>query len=1116
MGIISKQLLNKETIKFRANLEKERLFGQYPVSLLALKSAALSSLEDISNSLASKIGGLVDFDINDIRALKSYIKNDQRLNTLMKYANDNVNEEIVSNVIKKCANIDSETAKEFDVYQMYSETTNKIIQETNDILSKIDAFTNKVGNLLNESIRYVEAGIMAYYIIKLVIKLFRDTDFPSLFRLKYIQKLIRYTLASIVDYIGDQFNSIKNWLKTIDGLMIGFAIAGSLYLLNRRLSQDEAKKIMLQTACDKTKQEYEEAERLSILEAQTEPSVGKFQISLSCPIHDTNFVPKEPYENKLSTFSCPIGEPQEVPTPELESGLILETALKAKIENNREGKLSINVKKEQFVDNQTILATLQGTPVYSPVEGYIESYNDKEIILNDIEDPSEDPLITEANKLNSKYQELYEIKSILREYEIICIYPIMLKESPVTDGSIGASERKGVLYENMESRYEPIRDKWYGTKVSRGLIEDYEKRVEKITSKDNVEEKAKNDETFKIKEELDKEDKKLFNFLLQIDDDARNIARQTEAKKGEYELLEYYVNNLALKLNENSLSDAEEEKQKYLPGFRNEINKFVRQRYVIEGWKPEKISDKAIELLKDLEKGATNGKKLWDEGLEKYNERKKLSDVKKWLENIDPRKKLETNEVEKLINRIYFLYDFYLNIKAYTEDYKNLKESNEREQTSREGNYLIDFFDNLQIRYSKLPKEILEIEKKLEDLSLISNYYNQTIEGTEYRIYSINPLDDDCNSSYKSEVKSKYGFGDIQYWLRWCGFATLTGLVPIYWSTGLFLPGPILLPVIYIPIKPIETKWGFILIGLTITGIYPFPLLLFGNLTSNYTSIIPIPGIDLIKNTIKDIKEKISEQLSDFKKNILKNKLDEYTEKIQDLNEQISEVEKRLVQHKINRPPKTINDITAYSEWESVKLQIKNNKTELELQKWKLEQKHQIINSAYSSGSQIGNTGESDLKKLEDAEKSINDKLDMLVEKVDSVETILAPLPTTLQPNTADFGLTLKNPKPVIEIQDKLNDNINDRVLDKIQNSFKLNNEGFMAGAVKFNKSEYDLTLQSVRFLPTGSTVSKDPFPKYENISPVNVQYLKFLTTEYLPKGAQTYGIPGQLPAPVG
>jgi hypothetical protein len=46
--------------------------------------------------------------------------------------------------------------------------------------------------------------------------------------------------------------------------------------------------------------------------------------------------------------------------------------------------------------------------------------------------------------------------------------------------------------------------------------------------------------------------------------------------------------------------------------------------------------------------------------------------------------------------------------------------------------------------------------------------------------------------------------------------------------------------------------------------------------------------------------------------------------------------------------------------------------------------------------------------------------------------------------------------------------------------------------------------------------VPQEAFPKYENLLPTNIAWIPFLYKSFVVKGAQSYGIPGQLPVPIG
>jgi hypothetical protein len=154
---------------------------------------------------------------------------------------------------------------------------------------------------------------------------------------------------------------------------------------------------------------------------------------------------------------------------------------------------------------------------------------------------------------------------------------------------------------------------------------------------------------------------------------------------------------------------------------------------------------------------------------------------------------------------------------------------------------------------------------------------------------------------------------------------------------------------------------------------------------------------------------------------------------------------------------------------------------------------------------------------MEKSENSLNSKLDGLVSLVEKVSSILVPLPITLQPETANFGLTLKNPKPVIQISDKLDEDVNQPVLDGITNTFKVKNDTLgtsnfkssLSGTI-MNSGAYRKALKTANLL----IIKSDPFPKYENLKPLNVQWASFLLQKWVPTGAKSFGIPSQNPLP--
>lgn len=120
----------------------------------------------------------------------------------------------------------------------------------------------------------------------------------------------------------------------------------------------------------------------------------------------------------------------------------------------------------------------------------------------------------------------------------------------------------------------------------------------------------------------------------------------------------------------------------------------------------------------------------------------------------------------------------------------------------------------------------------------------------------------------ENSTKSAYGVSDYEYWVKYCGIATIVNcMMPGFWPTGLVVAGsPIPMPIIFIPFCVVSGRVT-VVIGLGICGICPLPMILFTNLANFPGSLIPPLNIyvDLLKHmasmipsmTLKPIKEAI-------------------------------------------------------------------------------------------------------------------------------------------------------------------------------------------------------------------------------------------------------------------
>ena len=1152
MSAASEKILALFTEWLNAFMLDEVAFGKIPLSIETFREAGIKALneygEEILSNLSARMADILKaagfpetFDIEDESQLRNFLKRNPYTNAIFTIASDSYNDEIISSAVLRCESLSSDVVDEYKEKGYYEIIKNQSIDEINDIEQKIDQFILKGLKLFDDKIlkeirkgiesvndlrekaldfytqneKYVMAAIMAYYVIKLVINLFSNMDFPSTFRLKYIQKLIRVTLASAEGYATEEWAKLKSVFKGMDDLMVGLAILSSTYLLNRLLSQKLAEQKLRDQLCkdydygninpDGTNITENDSSTNSALASNFE---NDLDLSGSCPIEDDAIIPKEPFAAKVENFSCPIDIGDNVQP--LGTSIYPDLALKAIIENKREEKWKINIKVEDTVNSKTILATIGNQSVYSPIDGKVSYIHDGSIVFSDISDPVESELESVLTTLNDSYKTQNEIKMFLKDFEVSSLLPIMLKDSPVTESKPTAAQILS-MKNGMYNQFEEIKSDYVKKK------ENYDKNIKKITGEDNAKKHAENETLPLLKLEVDNEETLIMRYLRNYLPNSENTARNTLAESGEYSLVEYYAVELGLPLNAA-------EDSSILNPFRDKINTFTKERVVIDGWTPAKIEDKIIQLLKDLEKGTTNGSKFFKEGVDVYEERKKMSDVKDWVNNIKPKKKLSDTQIESLRSNIIFLYDFYFNIDKIKEKYKDLSETNKIKKTTEEGNYIEKYLFDLWKQLDQITKNIIGLEKKLDDFSILSKYFNIVVNEEEYRVYQINeePVDDICGMP-EGSMASVTDMSKLKYWFKYMANATLAHIAsPQHWQTG--WPGPptkIPFPTIYIPIKAIETNYGVIVFGLTITGVWIYPFVLFANLSESPVSPLgdPIAGI---KAQIKEAKESLIAKLKEFQTTTLDKVLDNIKNDIRKLEPDLERLAADKRKLRETKPADTRKNTGELVIWKGENAKIDTEKTKLELEKYALEKKHYVIESVKHGGS-VSGTGlvDAQAKAVETAEKTIDSAFGVLDGLLKTAENLLSITfkPIVLQPYSIYFLATIKSP-PTPDlfklIEDNLDETGNSDITKPILDKFKMSNEQFMAGPVSYDSTGLNIAMTALKYAPVGVGIKKkEALPAYEDLLPINLPWFTpggftsdFLYTKYVPKGGDLYGFP--------
>jgi len=1134
-----KKLVSKFNLKFKTEFERQKKFFKKPDVLIALVFSALVLLDKLVKNKKSK------------QEIKVIVQNDLQIKRIIKYTTQQLSEEILNDLLLDC--IDKKELPTQIPQDLSIESYITYAEQHNDIEEKTSSSNFFIEHENEIKMIGTYAGLL-YLILEDAKELLTRTEHPSRYRTKYIQKLLRNTYASIKSELklikssanntiatikisgreeidsakttlNQEYNKAKTEaisslekigaaLKQIDNILIAVVMATTIYLHNRKYLQKKSTKTLQEISADVICQPV-------ILEPY-DVSVNRipFKIIVDCPTDiDEVIVPHMPIEMKMANLSCEVVQNEEIIIDATQSQEIVTHAI---IQNKRTKEtLFFSTNKDSTLTQQTVIGNLGGKVVYSPIDGLVEEINANEIIIKDISEPIDDYLTQQINLLGEKYNELNNAKTFLKDLYITTLYPIMLSIS-ITDDASSLTRNTDIGIENN----------WKSLKTSYDKsIKKYEKNVKKIAGKDNVEKHAKNETLFHIKDDLEKEEEKFYKIIKLLGEIGKNGSKKTKAKSSEYELADYYVLELGEKLNKV------ENPNKLEKEFRDKINNFIRQRIVLDGFNKSKISTKINALIKDIEKGISLGD-WFGKAMKVYKATRKISDLKNWLTGL-ANKNTKLEDKIGHVNRVIYLFELYLEYDNIVQKYNTIKkETTSKKQTIIEGNYISLFMSDLWAKMDKLPIEIEQTQLLIDSLSLFQTYSIVEWNGYKARLYRIADIPE-CTSLETDPYlnpKSIYGYGDIQYWLKYCAFATLASVTnPLSgWSTGWTFPTPIPFPVVYVPAKSIPTKYGFIVLGLTICGIFIFPWSLFVNYSASYTTPFGDPTI-FIKNEIDALKKVIAEQQYKFRKTFIKNILDETKEKLDDVNAQLKEAKQNLEKHKGDKPAKypklndndtfefsdietgvqkNINYAVELGEWVAMQAALREVIVTLSAKRWGLEKTYKILLDAQRSGKSVKGVDEG----LESAEKLITAQLDKLTALADKADDILAPLPITLKPETANFGFTLKNPKPIINIASELADNINEGPLNKIFDKFRLRNENLMSSNYGSKLSGSILNYNSYkRALSVGmiTIIKKDPFPKYELLKITNIPWVAFLYKDFVSTGAQTYGFPGFPPYPL-
>jgi len=770
MNLKTKAAVLKSNIRFKIELEKQKLFFDQPATLKLLKSNAVTLL--MGFLLEQKLKIQDKFDVN----------NDPTAKAIVDFTGKQTDDSIASDLLLMCMNGElPKLPSEITPDSILAYTT--AVNDIDDKASK--SLINKILNINPElALLSITGVIMLYHIAMHAKDLITETEHPSHYRTKYIQKLIRNTYSVLQNNLNsyskkevtaengsskdikgsrkDEFANIKvgiknilKSLKLIDAALIAIGLATALYTSNRGNVQAKSSAMLNEASLDLTCESVTPAFDVSV-------NIIPLPTDFSCASDiDDDLVPHEPIESKIENFACPIDVSAEIPADPTAS---TDWVTHAILRNTTDRKLNIAVNVSTNLLENQFFGSIGEAQFYSPITGVVQKISEKEIVLKDIQAIDQNYIETQLNALNEKYTRLNSVKYFLKDYSTEIYYPILLTSS-LTQQQILPNILSSISknFVTLKKRVSDLKD-------------DYEKSIKRIAGKDNVEKHANNETLTEIKDAIEQADENFLKTLNLIQIEISRDSGFIKADISEMQIAPYYVTLIDI------------------------FNKIEN---------PSSVEMEALSMLKSF-----------------LNNRRTLG-----------------------------------------SSYNAIKR-----EIVTEGNALSAFIDKLQKEVNTIAIDVIEIQKKIDNASKFATYSIIEFEDKQARLYAITQ-DVSCKSletnDYINPHTSK-GFGDISYWMRYCAFATLASVAnpATGWSTGWITP-PTTFPVVYIPIKSIETKYGFIVIGLTICGIFLFPFTLFVNYTSNASIPIGNPFAGVL-NKINAAKKELSDEIVKLKTSTVK------------------------------------------------------------------------------------------------------------------------------------------------------------------------------------------------------------------------------------------------------
>lgn len=1139
------------------------------------------SSSKISESRRSKFSSTSNIDPDEI---SRFVKTDNQAKDIFKQASNDVDNNAVSDIVKACGNQEeyykNKRDKLFSTISSNQFSPESFIEEVNnqnDFNQKVNNIPvkNVVSNQSDTQDSIILYAAMVYVIINYIIDYIEVTTFPSTYRSSYLQKLIRHTSAyinntsnSVGQLLLTELESLQNTLQKLDGFVVALTAAYFIYETNRnrlqRSSSDELARVSKELSCEENPKlvltdediQQEAFENATTLNTTIE-GISKVPLNtpwdssilaFTCPIdRDDEITPHQPFEEKLKEFTCPIDiQPSN---EEVTENIIDNTgptnksdlSTKALIENLSNDNFDIFVRIGDVITKREIIANIGGDDIWSPVLGEIYKIENDKIYVKDIAQLDTDFVGEFSDKISKKYQTLSNIKEFIKNFYIESLFPVFVNSSPykmpdwAETSIINAIETINYVPEplinqivsflsndieyvlgGIQDRYDPIK------KEADDAKDTYNNNAKNIAGEDNVKAKSESENMQAIKDELESEEALYFNTLRNLKDRGVSESSVTIYQSTDNTLSEYYIelySDLTGFYDNNDI----------VTTYSNRINDIIINRVFKEGYNIDDIKVKINEYANKL--ADTKNDYYYDNIETKYETGRETS-VENYLKEL-AKGNDEIDDKEALIRKTK---SFFLLLKEIERREENniTVDSTIEDLLNSEANFIDGYFIDLWSKYNSIQSEI---DNLINDIKSKTRGFVQPssirIDGEDFEYYGLKGPERECPEPEVPDENlsnfTSYGMDSIIYWLKYCGIATLVGITnPLGWSTGLPPPvGPTLFPVVYLPIVSFYSKYGFLVIGLTITGTWIFPFVLFSNLSPNYK----VPIVDptgFIQAQITALKNELISSLKQYRTLTLQSYMDETRADIDFLNNKLDNLKEDKSLLRTNKPrkerPETLRTnaeyISSLANWNTNLASINEEIALTRLERFKLETKYKIFYEAQKETPVESDISDPEIVAIKKTEEFIDKRFDDLNNLIGSIDNFLAPLPISLTPQSASFAFTVKNPKPVIKIKEDISsqENINTQPVNKLIEKLNISSESLMLpnfsntiGNTIINANNYNNAISP--FMPL--IIPFDAFPRYENLKITNIAWtVAFLWPHWAPVGAKAFGYPGFPPLP--